>query len=304
VGLGWLDPVATVGAGIGLLYGLDRPDLSNPALIRRGAAHYDLVCAGCHGSPDKPDRGRHLHLSPPAPTLHLRLAGWPPEQLFRVVRDGIPGSGMPAWPAPDREDEVWAVVAFLAALPDMGERPYLALAGRTATADPLITRCVACHGSDGRGDGAFPHLDLQTPRYLADALTAFRDGRRASGFMQSATAGLTDADIGRLARHYGRTTRPPQPAGPPPQLVTQGDRHRRIAACAACHGPPGPVRDAIPRLAGQDAAYLQQQMQLFARREGAPRGGGPMVALMQHAVGDISPEEIARLARWYAGSPR
>ena len=307
---GWLRPVQVVGAAIGILYRLDKPDLSDPAMIQRGAAHYDLVCARCHGSPDRPDRGQHLRLTPPAPTLHLRLADWPPEQLFRVVRDGIRNSAMPAWPAAGRKDEIWSMVAFLAVLPGMGVAEYRRMAGGNLPADlpgdlpdAILLRCVTCHGTEGSGGtdaAAFPRLDIQTPAYLADALTAFRDGHRASGFMQTAATALTEAEIERLARHCAGPVDPGQVQGQPPHIVTMGDRNRKIAACASCHGLSAPIRPEIPRLAGQDAGYLARQLHLFVREEFPPRGGGPWAALMIHAVPDLSEREIAEIVEWYA----
>ena len=42
-----------------------------------------------------------------------------------------------------------------------------------------------------------------TPEYLYATLTALRDGRRASGFMQSAVSGLTGSNLQVLTQHYG-----------------------------------------------------------------------------------------------------
>lgn len=121
--------------------------------------------------------------------------------------------------------------------------------------------------------------------------------------MQAAASGLTDAEIARLARHFARPARHSPVAGTVPTLIEQGDPTRKIAACASGHGPPAPARTGIPRLAGQDAEHLARQLRLFARNEGPVRGGGRLVALMEHAVGDISEAKIALLADWYAAQP-
>jgi cytochrome c553 len=237
--------------------------------------------------------------------LHLRLAHWPPELLFRVVRDGIPDSGMPAWPASGRDDEIWSLVAFLTVLPELDGARYRASVARSGVSpDPTIQRCAACHVTRGSDSAAaFPRLDLQKSSYLSAALSAFRDGERASGIMQAAATGLTDDEIERLARHYSGSAQHSVRPEAPPELITMGDAQRKIAACVSCHGLAEPERADIPKLAGQNAAYLTQQLRLFLRQDGPRRGGGPLVSLMEHAVGDLTEQEAAGLASWYAGQP-
>ncbi len=272
---------------------LQVPNLDDPARIRRGAAHYDLVCARCHASPTHPGLGEHLAFSPPAPRLHARIDGWLPEYLFPIVKHGISGTAMPAWPVPDRDDEVWAVVAFLVVLPGLATDEYRRLTGQDAAmdgAEPMVARCSRCHGVDGRGeaDQAFPRLDIQHPDYLRDALTAFRDRRRASGFMQAATTGLTDANITALAAHFGQR----------PVQSVQAEKPGSLAVCAACHGPPAPARTAFPALAGQHGRYLATQLDLFLR-EDSTRGGGMFLDLMAKATHLIDPDDVATIAEWY-----
>ncbi|MGL4312777.1 MAG: c-type cytochrome, partial [Sphingomonas sp.] len=51
-----------------------------------------------------------------------------PAQLAYIVQHGVKYSGMPAWPAQSRPDEVWPVVAFLRAMPRLGYAKFDALA--------------------------------------------------------------------------------------------------------------------------------------------------------------------------------
>jgi cytochrome c553 len=282
------------------------PDLTDPGMIRRGAVHYDLVCAACHASPAEPLRGAALTLAPPAPVLHRRLGDWPPSLLFRRVRDGVTNSGMPAWPAPAREDEVWAMVAFLRVLPGLSAADYAALSGRDRPGPAgSAGTCARCHSAP---DATAPRLDIQSPAYLADALHAYRGAARASGFMEPQVARLDDAAIARLAAELGRrdTGRAPAPGGPVPPIAAHGAPDRQIAACNACHDPAGPARAAFPALAGQHAGYLATQLALFADdapHGAAERGGGPFVGLMQRAARGLTAAEIAELAEYYAGLP-
>jgi cytochrome c553 len=269
-------------------------------MIRRGAAHYDRFCANCHASPDRPDLGDELALTPPPPKLHLRVEGWPPEILFATVKRGIANTAMPSWPSQNRDDEVWAMVAFLTALPKLEVAAYRELAGLdvAAPAAPLTpVECIRCHGADGRGfpDGAFPRLDIQTEPYLFAQLRAFRDATRESGFMQSAVSGLHDEELAALAAYFAGTS-PSLPAGAPPLLVAKGIPHRKIPACSACHGPPSPARPEFPTLTGQYQSYLLAQLRLFADGR---RGGGPFVSLMHTAAQELTISDIVEAADWY-----
>lgn len=305
ISLGIVNPSELVGRAFAVARGLDPPDLSDPVLQRRGGGHYDLVCSHCHASPDRPSRGRHLALTPPAPVLHLTLHGWPPESMFTRVRGGINHSGMPAWPSAVREDEVWAVTAFLTELPGMNPETYRDLTGISTDTNGVpveVIRCVRCHEADGRGRGdrGMPRLDLQSVTYLQDALTAFRDGRRASGFMQSAATGLTDAEISLMANYFSREEE--IAATKPSAVVDPAPIPERVAVCTSCHGTTAPVRDAIPRIAGQDESYLAKQLSLFLL-EDQPRGGGPFANLMHQAVRGLSADDVNALARYFAGLP-
>ena len=58
--------------------------------------------------------GRALMLPQP-PDLAGAVDEWSDAELFRIVKHGVRFTGMPAWPTQARDDEVWAMVAFLRA---------------------------------------------------------------------------------------------------------------------------------------------------------------------------------------------
>src|SRR5690606_13090763 len=174
--------------------GTEAPALDDPERIQRGAGHYELVCATCHGSPAREPEEFAQHLTPRPPPLLDQMQRWRPlARTFWTVKHGIKRTAMPAWPTQLRDDEVWDLVAFIEAMPKLTAGQYRQLAG-----DRRGDICANCHGDDGRGRGAVPRLDIQSPAYLAAALRAFRDGTRASGMMLSAASGLTDARIDEL----------------------------------------------------------------------------------------------------------
>jgi cytochrome c553 len=272
------------------------PPLDGPARIRRAAGHYELVCATCHGSPVRPPAAFARHLLPRPPPLTHQMEHWrPPARIFWTVKHGIRHSAMPGWPDQRRDDEVWDMVAFLRAMPDMSEATYRGLSGHG-----VADTCARCHGADGEGrGGGLPRLDIQSPAYLAASLRAFRDGSRASGTMQTAVAGLDEAAIAGLASRFGQGPSAPPVGTDGPEIALRGIPERKIAACESCHGAG--ARADYPRLAGQDAEYLARQLGLFVRL-GAARGGRH-AEIMARAVGGLSDAEIAVLAAWYAALP-
>ncbi len=60
-------------------------------------------------------------------------AMWSDRELFYIVKHGVKYSAMPAWGAQDRDDEAWALVAFLRQLPKLTTAQYTALAYGDAT---------------------------------------------------------------------------------------------------------------------------------------------------------------------------
>jgi cytochrome c553 len=277
--------------------GIHAPDLGDPRMIRRGARHYEMVCAACHGSPARPPEQFAVNLTPKPPVLVEQMQRWRPvERVFWTVKHGLKRTGMPAWATQLRDDEVWDVVAFLTVIGKLTAEEYRALAG-----DGRGPRCSNCHGDDGAGiGGPFPRLDIQTPQYIADALKAFRDGTRASGTMISAASGLTDEEIVALSQNYGRDAAAPDISSNSVSgrsIAMEGIPQRDIAACDSCHGLS--ARSDFPRLSGQNADYLLTQLQLFAAL-GEERGGR-YVSIMVEAASMLTPAEMRELALWYAG---
>jgi len=74
--------------------------------------------------------------------------------------------------------------------------------------------------------------------------------------------------------------------------------------CAACHGANGvSVSDTIPNLAAQRAAYIEAQLKAF--REGTRKGAGLVnpTATMTAIATQLSPDDIANVAAYFASLP-
>ncbi len=315
--------------------GIEVPDLDDPALLLKGANHYEIGCVQCHGSPARPASPIAKAMTATPPPLPPRMD---PEEIFYIIKHGIKFTGMPGWTAQQRDDEVWALVALLEKLPALERKEYLKLVSDPeqplATSTPaddnppaipipasVIETCSRCHGHRGlgRGTGAFPVLAGQRREYLLSSLKAFASGDRHSGIMQPVAAVLDQETLEALAEHYARLPGDGPRPDPPweasvNRLLTNDERQtaiergqaiardglpaRDVPSCVDCHGPAdAETSGTYPRLAGQYADYLILQLHLFRSRS---RGGTSSASLMHVVADGLTDEHIRDVATYYA----
>lgn len=307
--------------------GIDAPALDDTKLVLQGAGHYQGACAPCHGAPGVERDRVAEQMLPEPPFLPDHVTDWETDELFWIVKNGLKYTGMPAWAAQGRDDEVWAVVAFLLRLPNMEAGEYQILTRGEAVAaareaeenERLLTltgpigtsvaACARCHGFDGTGraNGAFPRLPGQTELYLFEALKSYKSGARPSGFMQPVVAELTESEMRRLAAYYSGQAGAPfaKPAAPDTDLLALGRRIAEsgvpaegIPGCVNCHGPANwPRNPRYPVLAGQFSDYIESQLKLW--RSGI-RGNTAYARIMEAAAGNLTDEQIRAVAAYYA----
>ncbi len=104
--------------------GVNDPPPFTDDMIRDGFEHYDEMCTVCHAGPGLEQSEISKGLSPPAPNLSDAVKGWSPRQLFWVVKHGVRMTAMPSFGATHDDDEVWSIVAFIQALPQMSPEQY------------------------------------------------------------------------------------------------------------------------------------------------------------------------------------
>lgn len=288
---------------------IEAPALDHPVLVTRGAAHYERNCRSCHGSPAAARPPLVMKMTPHPPFLPERVPRWDNSELFQIVKHGIKFTGMPAWPAPKRNDEIWAVVAFLRALPGMPAEEYWRLAvgspEHPGAAAPVVALCAACHGRDGAGrdGGGFPVLAGQTAAYLRQSLEAYAGGRRHSGVMGPIAAALDESTRELVVDYYSQQPRPVTrgAAGDVASgeaIARRGLPQQRVPACIECHAPEVTTRGPEhPILDGQHAEYLLLQLQLFTDDS---RGGSGLAEVMRPIAARLTPEQQRDVAAYFA----
>jgi cytochrome c553 len=176
-----------------------------------------------------------------------------------------------------------------------------------ATADaPEIasTLCAACHGPGGNSLVAmFPRLAGQQPDYTAKQLNEFLSGKRKNDIMVPILANIKADDVAGLAAYFAAQ----KPHSGPPldaalatagkKLYEDGNTDSGVPACQGCHQPGGVGNERYPRLAGQHAAYVAQQIANFKSGTRANDKGRVMRSVAER----MTPQEMAAVAEYVSG---
>ncbi|MEZ2410651.1 c-type cytochrome [Bosea sp. RCC_152_1] len=295
------------------------PSRDDEDMIRLGAGHFHGGCAYCHGAPGMPISPVAARMLPPPPDLSEKVGLWRDGELFWLVRHGLKYAGMPGWPVLEREDEVWALVAFLRRLPTLDRKGYRALALGEVEIEPpdgfaiatgrteadAVDACARCHGAGQRPtSGLVPLLHGQPEAMIAGALRAYAAGERPSGIMQMAASGLSDRAINALARYYAGLPAPGvrvalsvdgEAVARGEALARDGVPVRDIPSCLGCHGPQ--ALSPYPRLAGQAARYLEGQLRVWRAGLNDRSATG---AIMAPIARRLTPEQSADLAAYFS----
>ena len=126
-GAGVMTPgLAGVAAGLLLLFNaqlgiggdevLQNPFPPTPDSLETGAATYIQVCQACHGEGGRGDGPAGVVLDPPPADLVVHVPLHPEADLFRFIRDGIPGTGMAPLGSQLSEEQIWHVVNYIRTL--------------------------------------------------------------------------------------------------------------------------------------------------------------------------------------------
>jgi cytochrome c553 len=153
--------------------------------------------------------------------------------------------------------------------------PLGAGADDLARAEEIVQgKCFICHGVQGESSSpVFPRLAGQHAQYIARQLADYKSGRRKSDTMRPMVEDLTPAEFAALGRYF-ESRQPIAHAANDPEfaqvgqfIFRRGNPFSGIPSCASCHGQNGYGTDLLPRLAGQHALYLENQLKKFNSRE-------------------------------------
>ncbi|NKB59813.1 MAG: c-type cytochrome [Alphaproteobacteria bacterium] len=140
----------------------------------KGEAIYAKRCLQCHGEEGDGLGPAAERLNPPPRDFTLGLykfqssafdADLPnDDDLFRMVRDGMPGTAMPGWGDMLSEQDMWDVIAYIKRFAELEGTPEKQIDyGSQVQSSPESVaagkklfladdRCSECHGVEGRGD--------------------------------------------------------------------------------------------------------------------------------------------------------
>ncbi|OEF24021.1 c-type cytochrome [Vibrio rumoiensis] len=174
----------------------------------------------------------------------------------------------------------------------------------------IVEFCSTCHGVNGVSTlDHIPNLWGQSDEYLREQIENFRSTKRHTTFMDAFIYQISDEQVDEIVKHYSsvpnalnfklqwRGDKWPGDMEPGEKLAYVGKMEANVPSCVSCHGPNGVgVKPGIPRLGGQNAAYLVNQMKSW-KNDTRPAGA---MAIMGPIAKGLTDEEIAEVAQYFA----
>jgi len=150
------------------------PALAAGGDATKGKIIYEKRCIRCHGVDGDGQGAAAERLNPPPRSFEdgqykIKTSGFESmvpndDDLFRMVRDGMPGSAMPSWKQLLSEPEMWDVVQYIktfAGYESESPETQVDYGTQVKTSPESIAkgeklfhdgdRCVQCHGKTGKG---------------------------------------------------------------------------------------------------------------------------------------------------------
>lgn len=125
------------------------PLAGNADAIRFGTGLYRARCADCHGMDARGVRAPDL--------TQVWASGRTDEGLFKTLKDGVPGTEMPAFGPRMFDQEAWQILAYLRTL--AASAPTDVPKGNAENGQRIFrANCVGCHRVNGTGGRLGPDL--------------------------------------------------------------------------------------------------------------------------------------------------
>ncbi len=167
-----------------------------------------------------------------------------------------------------------------------------------------VAMCVGCHSIPGY-QASFPEvykvpmISGQGAKYIAAALTAYKNGDRKHPTMRGIATSLSEQDISDISAFYagqakqGSDKLSAEPSGQTAELFKKGN-------CVSCHGAnlSKPIDPTYPKIAGQHADYL------FVALKSYKTDNNPSVGRTNAVMGAIAKQfsnaELKELSKYIA----
>ncbi len=142
----------------------------------KGKEIYDKRCTWCHGAEGAGDGAAKDRLNPPprdftSGNYKIKTSGFEDmtpndDDIYRMIRDGMPGTAMPGWSDILAEQDMWDLVAYVKTFAGYDKPPAKQVDFGTqiaSSADSIEKgkklfedgdRCVECHGKSGKGSAS------------------------------------------------------------------------------------------------------------------------------------------------------
>ena len=150
------------------------PVQAKPGNAENGETVYMKRCVWCHGEEGDADSPAAEYLLPPPRDFTAGLYKFKTSpfsedfandgDIFRMIKDGMPGTAMPGWSNILSEQDMWDLVTYIKALAELEEEPgkIVDFGTQVASSPESIEkgkalfndgeRCTECHGKEGKGD--------------------------------------------------------------------------------------------------------------------------------------------------------
>jgi cytochrome c553 len=148
----------------------------------------------------------------------------------------------------------------------------------------------------------FPKIAGLQETYIVKQLRDLQEGRRRSDVMGPVVAALQPEDFAGLAAYYSAQPMKPgttanQRAAAGKAIYEDGNEDTGLPACIGCHQAGGTGDLTYPRIGGQHAEYVKQQLKNFATGDRA----NDVKRFMRIVAKRMSDEEMDSVAAYLDG---
>jgi len=179
---------------------------TGPQAVTQGKTLYDQHCTACHGA-----NGGAGDRAPAIVSAATSMRGQRSDaQLMAIVKNGIPGSAMPAWNNRLSDGDISTIGAFIHAM--RGTALDNPLPGDVARGEAVFWgkgQCATCHAISGRGSVIGPDLgNIAAERKstaISDALTKVEHRVYGDGGVHLPSPPPMDYEPVRVVTKAGRT---------------------------------------------------------------------------------------------------